>query len=116
MIRFLSLRGDFPLYLKRFLIILRLRGGAFVRFLCLNHLDIKSLVAYSSVVHISTCIRSILIISDLGYKGALIIIIAHGLTSSGLFFLISFIYERRGSRRLLINKGLLNIIPSITFM
>lgn len=39
--------------------------------------------------------------------------IGHGLCSSGLFCLANIVYERVGSRRLLINKGLMNFIPRI---
>ena len=38
----------------------------------------------------------------------------HALCSAGLFCLANISYEWLGSRRLLINKGLLNFIPSIT--
>lgn len=41
-------------------------------------------------------------------------IVAHGLCSSGLFFLANVIYERSGTRRIFLNKGLLSIYPSIS--
>lgn len=41
------------------------------------------------------------------------VIVGHGLCSSGLFCLANIVYERMGSRRLLINKGLLNFMPRI---
>lgn len=40
--------------------------------------------------------------------------LAHGLCSSGLFCLANITYERLGRRRLLINKGLINLIPSLS--
>lgn len=40
-------------------------------------------------------------------------IVGHGLCSSGLFCLANISYERIGSRRLLVSKGLLNFIPRI---
>ena len=81
---------------------------------CLRLVDIKLLIASSSVVHISMCIGVIFIFRDLGYKGCLIIIVAHGLCSSGLFFLANNVYERTSSRRLFISKGLLNLAPSLS--
>lgn len=116
MIRFISIVAVFPNYLQFFLITLSTIGGVLIRLVCINHIDIKSLVAYSSVVHISTCIRCILTINELGYQGAYIIMIAHGLRSSGFFFLIGVIYERTGRRNLLINKGLINIMPSLSLL
>lgn len=40
--------------------------------------------------------------------------IAHGLCSSGLFCLANMTYERLGSRRLLINRGLLHLMPRLS--
>ncbi|KAL2711933.1 NADH dehydrogenase subunit 5 [Vespula squamosa] len=51
---------------------------------CLIQVDIKILVAYSSIVHISLLVRGIITISNTGLSGGLIIILAHGLCSSGL--------------------------------
>ena len=39
------------------------------------------------------------------------LIVAHGLCSSGLFCLSNFSYERLGRRSLLVNKGLINLMP-----
>lgn len=114
--RFIYMINSFPNYLQTILITLSVWGGVVVSFICLNHIDIKSLIAYSSVVHISTCISCILTISEYGYKGAFIIIIAHGISSSGLFFLIALVYNRTNSRSLKINKGLINIIPSMSLV
>lgn len=46
-------------------------------------------------------------------KGRVGIMIAHGLCSSGLFFLAGLAYERVSRRRLIISKGLLGLMPSI---
>ncbi|WP_369074313.1 hypothetical protein [Klebsiella pneumoniae] len=41
-------------------------------------------------------------------------ILGHGLCSSGIFCLVNIYYERLHSRRLYINKGIINIIPSLS--
>lgn len=114
--RFFYILESFPLYLLVFLVVFSVYGGSLVSLICLTQVDIKSLVAYSSVVHIRTCIGGLLIINDWGFFGAFIIILAHGLSSSGLFFLIGLVYERRGRRSLFVNKGLINIIPRISLL
>lgn len=91
----------------------RLIGTLFIRLVCLKQIDIKILVAYSSVVHIGIILSSIITINYWGYIGGLIIIIRHGLCSSGLFCLVNINYERLLRRRILLNKGIINIIPSI---
>lgn len=73
--------------------------------------DLKSLIAYSSVAHISMVIGGIMTISYWGACSSLALIIAHGLCSSGLFCLSNISYERFGRRSLLINRGLVNLMP-----
>ena len=40
--------------------------------------------------------------------------VAHGLCSSDLFCLSNISYERFGRRSLLVNKGLINLMPRMT--
>lgn len=97
-----------------FFITFRIWGGLIIRFSCLNQLDIKIIVAFSSVSHIRLLIGGLFRINSLGLYGSFLIIIAHGLTSSGLFFLVNIFYYRTHSRRLIINKGLINISPNLS--
>jgi NADH-ubiquinone oxidoreductase chain 4 len=92
---------------------IRLIGGFIVRLICLRQRDLKILVAYSSVAHISLAIVGITSITIWGMMGGLVLIIGHGLCSSCLFSLVNIIYERSGSRRIFLNQGFLNIIPSM---
>jgi NADH-ubiquinone oxidoreductase chain 4 len=95
------------------LISIRLIGGSIVSFICLRQTDTKSLVAYSSVAHISLVIAGIIVGTTTGLAGALTLMIAHGLCSSGMFCLTNIVYERSGSRNILICKGLIQVMPSI---
>ena len=88
-------------------------GGVIVRLICLCQVDLKSLIAYSSVAHIGIVLAGLITITCWGLGGSYVLIIAHGLCSSGLFCLANITYERLGSRRLFINKGLINLIPRI---
>lgn len=92
---------------------IRLVGGVLVSLICLRQTDLKALIAYSSVAHIGIVLAGLITIRYSGLCGSYTLIIAHGLCSSGLFCLANISYERLGRRRLLINKGLLNFIPSI---
>lgn len=100
--------------LNLFIIIFSLFGGILIRLNCLRQLDLKILIAYSSVAHIGLVLRGLFTLSYWGINGRFLIIIAHGLCSSGLFCLANISYERLFRRRILINKGIMNFIPSIT--
>lgn len=101
------------IYLNIIITVIRLIGGALVSFICLRQTDTKSLVAYSSVAHISLVIAGVIIGSLTGAIGCLVLIIAHGLCSSAMFCLTNILYERLSSRNILICKGLIITIPSI---
>nr|YP_009939482.1 NADH dehydrogenase subunit 4 [Eristalis cerealis]QNV48723.1 NADH dehydrogenase subunit 4 [Eristalis cerealis] len=89
-------------------------GGVLVSLICLRQTDLKSLIAYSSVAHMSIVLSGLMTMTYWGISGSYTLMIAHGLCSSGLFCLANISYERLGSRSLLINKGLLNFMPSMT--
>mgnify|MGYP003471106032 FL=1 len=104
----------FSLNLNIFWVVFRLVGGVLVSLICLRQIDLKSLVAYSSVAHISLVIAGLMILISWGWGFSYSLIIAHGLCSSGLFFLVNLFYERLGSRSLLINKGIMIFFPRIS--
>nr|YP_008474650.1 NADH dehydrogenase subunit 4 [Variola albimarginata]AGI78274.1 NADH dehydrogenase subunit 4 [Variola albimarginata] len=95
-------------------IILALWGVVMTGSICLRQTDLKSLIAYSSVSHMGLVVGGILIQTPWGFAGALILMIAHGLTSSALFCLANTNYERTHSRTMLLARGLQVILPLMT--
>nr|AVN67988.1 NADH dehydrogenase subunit 4 [Macropanesthia sp. B115] len=89
-------------------------GGTLVSLICMRQTDLKSLIAYSSVVHMGIVISGLMTLLYWGYCMSYTLMIAHGLCSSGLFCLANITYERLGSRSLLMNKGLMNFMPSLS--
>lgn len=79
-------------------------GGALVRFLCLRQRDMKLLIAYSSVAHMRIVISVFLRNRRIGIYGGLLIMLSHGITSSGLFLGANMVYSQCNSRRILISK------------
>nr|BBG74522.1 NADH dehydrogenase subunit 4 [Desmodema polystictum] len=79
--------------------------------ICLRQTDLKSLIAYSSVGHMGLVAAGILIQTPWGLTGAIILMIAHGLTSSALFCLANTNYERTHTRTMLLARGLQSVFP-----
>nr|URX54365.1 NADH dehydrogenase subunit 4 [Calcaritermes nigriceps] len=90
-------------------------GGFLVSLICMRQTDLKSLIAYSSVAHMGLVIGGIMTMNYWGFCGSFTLMIAHGLCSSGLFCLANISYERLGSRSLLISRGMLSLMPSMSF-
>ena len=100
--------------LRRVIIRVALLGGVASSLICLTQTDLKSLIAYSSVAHIALVIVGIFVFNKRGWDGALIIIAAHGLCSSAIFFLTGVTYTRTRTRSLVLVRGLISITPLIT--
>nr|BAW99963.1 NADH dehydrogenase subunit 4 [Mnais costalis] len=90
-------------------------GGVLVSLICLRQVDLKSLIAYSSVAHMGIVLGGLMTFSSWGMSGSYVLMIAHGLCSSGMFCLANISYERLGSRSLFINSGLINFMPGMSF-
>ena len=97
-----------------FLIVFSLIGGRMLRIVCLINSDIKVIIAYSSVVHMALIIINILSKNFWSINGTIIIMLAHGLCSSGIFSCANIIYERSHSRRIILNKAKLNLFPMMS--
>jgi NADH-quinone oxidoreductase subunit M len=87
--------------------------------------DFKKLVAYSSVSHMGYVTLGLAAMSIFasngtrldpryyayGVNGAMYMLLAHGITSAGMFFLVGVIYDRAHTRDLTKLGGLNNIMP-----
>lgn len=79
--------------------------------------DFKKLVAYSSISHMGYVILGIAVWSagaqywSWGMNGAMFQMIAHGITSAGMFFLVGVIYDRAHHRNLDNFRGLYEPMP-----
>jgi len=94
---------------------INLWGTIIVGLICLRSVDLKILIAYSSVIHINIIILGIIRNSNLGVLGAIIIIIAHGIRSPGIFAIANVSYEITNTRNLIIQKGVIITQPKILF-
>lgn len=113
-IRFIEILGNKIVNNNYLIFRVSIVGRILTSLICLVQLDIKILVAYSSVVHINLILCRMVIISKLRILGAYIIIVAHGLCSSGIFYIVNLYYERSMRRLLVLNKGIISKLPNIT--
>ena len=94
-------------------------GAILVRLLCLRLRDLKIIIAYSSVGHIGLLMAALRINNSVGARGSLIIILAHGATSSAMFLIAYLVYQANHSRSLLLTKGVLGwsaTLPLLWFL
>nr|WQM87328.1 NADH dehydrogenase subunit 4 [Eurymetra natalensis] len=115
LMRVFSFLNGFYLSNNMFFICISMFGMMVIGFICMFQVDMKSLIAYSSVSHMSLVICGIFSMNYFGMLGSLILMIGHGLCSSGLFCLANILYERSNSRSFYFNKGMITLMPSLSF-
>lgn len=78
----------------------------------LRQIDLKKVIAYSSVAHMNLVTIGIFSYTYTGINGAIALMLSHGIVSSGLFLCVGVIYDRYGTRLIKYYGGLVNFMPS----
>nr|ADM67900.1 NADH dehydrogenase subunit 4 [Caligus clemensi] len=99
--------------LNHFLFSIFIMGGTMAMLFCITQVDLKIIIAYSSVGHMSMVAATLFSYSWSGFLAAMIMMIAHGFTSSLMFFCAGMMYMKSNSRHMLMNKGTLTLSPKI---
>jgi NADH-quinone oxidoreductase subunit M len=71
----------------------------------------KRIIAYSSIAHMNLVVLGIFSGNIQGVSGSIFLMIAHGIVSSALFFLIGVIYDKYGTRTIYYYGGLVQTMP-----
>lgn len=93
------------------IIILALLSMLYSCLMTLYQVDLKKLVAYSSISHMNLAVLGIFSYNYIGIGGGICLLISHGWVSSALFFLVGCLYERYRTRSLLYFGGIANLMP-----
>lgn len=80
----------------------------------LRHIDLKKLIAYSSIAHMGILLIGLSSIEKISWKGFILVLFSHGLVSALLFLLIGILYVRTKTRYLYYFSGLANTMPIFT--
>lgn len=91
--------------------VLAIGGVVYGSLSTLRQVDLKRIIAYSSVSHMNLVVLGILAFNQEGLEGATYLMVAHGLVSSALFFCIGVVYDRAHSRLLRYYGGLVTVMP-----
>lgn len=84
--------------------------GAFV---ALKQTDIKRLFAYSSMSHFGFITLGIFVFTSVGQTGSVVYMIAHGLSTAGLFIAGGYLIARRGGSAQLASFGGVNKVAPV---
>nr|YP_010996930.1 NADH dehydrogenase subunit 4 [Dendrodoris krusensternii]WPH63914.1 NADH dehydrogenase subunit 4 [Dendrodoris krusensternii] len=108
----------FNMVLDNFMLLiigLSMWGALLATLMCLRQVDVKSLVAYSSVGHMGIVSAGVLMDTSWGVLSAIITMVAHGFSSSAMFCLAYFSYKKSHTRNIPYMKGMLQVYPILSF-
>ena len=80
----------------------------------LSQTDVKRLVAYSSVSHMGLVLLGCAMLTPTAMNGAIFMMVAHGITSAAMFFVVGVIYDRVHHREIDRMGGLSTVMPGYT--
>jgi NADH-quinone oxidoreductase subunit M len=106
--------GLFPAQARQFapwMIALAVIGILYGALLALVQRDLKKLLAYSTVSHLSFCTLGIFCFAVAGVDGSVYQILNHGISGSALFILFGILYERYGTYEIESYGGLAARLP-----
>ena len=84
----------------------------YASFSTLRTTDIKELIAYSSVCHAAVYLIGIFSNTVQGLEGSIVLGLAHGFVSSGLFICAGgVLYDRTGTRMIYFYRGIAQLMP-----
>lgn len=82
----------------------------------IRQIDLKKIVAYSSIAHMALVTLTIFSMSEFSIYSSTYMMIAHGLVSPGLFLLVGLLYERAHTKYILYFSGLGAYMPIFSIL
>lgn len=76
-----------------------------------RQIDLKKIIAYSSVAHMNLVVAGLFSLNITGIMGSIFLMLAHGVVSGALFLLVGVLYERFHTRLIRYYGGVVQIMP-----
>jgi proton-translocating NADH-quinone oxidoreductase chain M len=103
------------IYYQNFVFTICIVGMLYAAFTALRQNDIKRIIAYSSVVHMSYTTLGLFSFNVLSISSSIFGMIAHGFIAGGLFFTLGMLYDRYQTRNLSNYASLYHFSKSLSF-
>jgi NADH-ubiquinone oxidoreductase chain 4 len=89
----------------------------YASFSTLRTIDVKELIAYSSVSHAAVYLIGVFSNTIQGIEGGIALGLAHGFVSSGLFICVGgVLYDRSGTRLITFYRGIAQVMPLFSIL
>jgi len=99
------------IYFTPLVYMLSLVAAIYASLTTLRQVDLKKIIAYSSVAHMGFVTIGIFTLNVQGVEGSIILMLSHGLVSSALFLCVGILYDRHKTRIIKYYGGLVQVMP-----
>jgi len=99
------------IYFSPFIFVLSLIAIIYTSLTTLRQVDLKKIIAYSSVAHMGFVTIGLFSNTFAGVTGSLLLMLSHGIVSSCLFLCIGVLYDRYKTRLIKYYSGLVQTMP-----
>lgn len=98
-IRFLiQIFNEGTVYYMPLVFTLSILGLIYSSLTILCQIDLKKIIAYSSIAHMNFCLLGLFSLTQEGLQGSILLMLGHGFVSSALFILVGILYDRYKER------------------
>jgi len=98
-------------YFLPFVYLISLLGILYTSAVTVRQVDLKKIIAYSSVGHMNFVTIGLFSLTFSGISGSIFLMLSHGIVSSALFICIGILYDRYQTRVLFYYGGLVTVMP-----
>ncbi|ADC89841.1 proton-translocating NADH-quinone oxidoreductase, chain M [Thermocrinis albus DSM 14484] len=103
-------------FLMPFMVLWGIASIVFASWFTISQNNVKRFVAYSSISHMGFVVAGMFLLNQQGLRASIMEMFAHGLTSSALFMMAGFIYNRLHSFNMDALKGSIKFMPVFAFL
>lgn len=99
------------IYFVPFIYTLSVIGIVYASLTTLRQIDLKKIIAYSSVAHMGFVTIGLFSLNIQGIEGAILLMLSHGFIASALFVCIGMLYDRTHTRLVHYYGGIVHVMP-----
>nr|BED43651.1 NADH dehydrogenase subunit 4 [Pyropia sp. Myanmar_A]BED43675.1 NADH dehydrogenase subunit 4 [Pyropia sp. Myanmar_B]BED43699.1 NADH dehydrogenase subunit 4 [Pyropia sp. Myanmar_C] len=104
------------LYFAPLIYLLSIIAAIYASLTTIRQVDLKKIIAYSSVSHMGFVTLGLFSFNSQGIEGSIILMLSHGLVSSALFLCVGILYDRHKTRLIKYYGGLVQIMPIFSIL
>jgi len=99
------------IFFTPFIYVLSVVAIIYISLTTLRQVDLKKIIAYSSVAHMAFVTLGLFTFNLQAIEGSILLMLSHGVVSSALFMCVGVLYDRHKTRIIKYYSGMIQVMP-----